>query len=260
MYIGQNVADHVTSLRKVFDRLRQADLTVHLSKSEFGKAEVTYLGHTIRYGRISPIDIKIRDILNIPVPQNIRSLRRFLEMAGYYRKFCKTFSDVALPLTQLLSKKSKFVWTLSFEQIKSLLCSGPLLKAPDFSQPFSLAVDASNVGIGSVLLQVDSDNIEHPVSYFSRKFNSCQRNYSTVEKENLALVLSLHHFDVYASSSCYLFVVYIDHNPLAFLHRMKSKNRRLLYWSLILQEYNLDIRHVRGIDNVCADTLSRSIT
>ena len=252
----------MTSLRKVFDRLRQANLTVHLSKSEFGKAEVTYLGHTIGYGRISPIDIKIRDILNVPVSQNIRSLRRFLGMAGYYRKFCKNFSDVASPLTQLLSKKSKFVWTpscqRSFEQIKSLLCSSPVLKAPDFSQPFSLAVDASDVGIGSVLLQVDSDNIEYPVSYFSRKFISCQRNYSTVE--TLALVLSLHHFDVYASSSCYPIVVYTDHNPLTFLHRMKSKNRRLLNWSLILQEYNLDIRHIRGIDNVSADTLSRSIT
>ena len=126
-----NWADHMTSLRKVFDRLRQANLTVHLSKSEFGKAEVTYLGHTIGYGRISPIDIKIRDILNVPVPQNIRSLRRFLGMAGYYRKFCKNFSVVASPLTQLLSKKSKFVWTpscrRSFEQIKSLLCCSPVL-------------------------------------------------------------------------------------------------------------------------------------
>ena len=133
-------------------------------------------------------------------------------------------------------------------------------EAPDFSQPFSLAVDASDVGIGSVLLQVDSDNIEHPVSYFSRKFNSCQRNYSTVEKESLALVLSLHHFDVYASSYCYPIVVYTDHNPLTFLHRMKSKNRRLLNWSLFLQGYNLDIRHVRAVDNVCTDFWSRSMT
>ena len=151
-----NWADHMTELWKVFDRLWQANLTVHLSKSEFGNTEVTYLGHTIGYGRISPIDIKIRDILNVPVSQNIRSLRRFLGMAGYYRKFYKNLSDVASPLTQLLSKKSKFVWIPScqrcFEQIKSLLCSGPVLKAPDFSQPFSLAVDASDVGIRSVLL------------------------------------------------------------------------------------------------------------
>ena len=89
-----NWADHMTSLRKVFDRLRQANLTVHLSKSEFRKAKVTYMGHTIGYGRISPIGIKIRDILNVPVPQNIRSLRRFLGMAGYYRKFCKNLSGV----------------------------------------------------------------------------------------------------------------------------------------------------------------------
>lgn len=114
-----NWADHITTLQNVFDRLRQANLTIHLSKSEFGKAELTYLGHTLGYGKISPIDAMVQDILNVPAPQNIRRLRRFLGMAGYYRKFCRNFSDVASPLTQLLSKKAKFVWTILSEIIRT---------------------------------------------------------------------------------------------------------------------------------------------
>lgn len=110
---------NITTLLNVFVRLRQANLTIHLSKSEFGKAELTYLGHTLGYGKISPIDAMVQDILNVPAPQNIRRLRRFLGMAGYYRKFCRNFSDVASPLTQLLSKKAKFVWTILSEIIRT---------------------------------------------------------------------------------------------------------------------------------------------
>ena len=106
------------------------------------------------------------------------------------------------------------------------------------------------------MLQKDCSDIDHPVAYFSKKFNKHQRNYSTIEKEFLALVLAIDHFEVYVNSGFPL-VVYTDHNPLTFLHRMKNSNRRLLNWSLKLQEYNLDIQHIKGKDNVIADSLSR---
>ena len=132
-----NWTNHMASLRGIFDRLGQVNLTVHLSKSNFGKAEVTYQGHTIGYGKVSPVDAKIQGILDVPIPNNVKGLRRFLGMVGYNRKFCRNFSDVAAPLTQLLTKKSKFAGISScqksFEQIKYLLCSSPVLKAPEFS-------------------------------------------------------------------------------------------------------------------------------
>ena len=187
---------------------------------------------------------------------------RFLGMAGYYRKFCSNFADLTAPLTDLLKKDRKYVWSpgcqIAFEKVKSLLCTNPVLKAPDFSRPFILAVDASDLGGGAVLLQCDEHGIEHPVGYYSKKFNSHQRNYSTVEKELLALVLALQHFEVYLCSGIPV-SVYTDHNPLTFLSKMKNKNRRLLSWSLVLQEYNLDIKHIRGVDNVIADALSRAV-
>ena len=133
----------------------------------------------------------------------------------------------------------------------------PVLTAPDFKSSFKLAVDASDVAAGAVLLQEDDEGVEHPVCYFSKKFNKSQRNYSTIEKECLALVLALQHFEVYVTSSSLPVVVYSDHNPLVFIRKMKDKNQRLLRWSLMLQEYVLEIRHIKGKDNVIADCLSR---
>ena len=120
--------------------------------------------------------------------------------------------------------------------------------------PFKLQVDASHVGAGGVLLQEDVFGINRPVS-FSRKFNEHQLNYSVVEKEALALVWSL-QFEVYVGYGPA--VVYTDHNPLTFLNLLHCPNQRLIRWSLFLQAYTLDIRHIKGRDNVVADALSRA--
>ena len=106
-------------------------------------------------------------------------------------------------------------------------------------------------------MQEDESGVDHPVCYFSKNFSKCQKNYSTIEKECLALILSIQHFEVYISSSSSLVTVYTDHNPLTFLRKMKNKNQRLLRWTLLLHEYNLDIRHIKGRENVVAEALSR---
>lgn len=108
------------------------------------------------------------------------------------------------------------------------------------------------------MLQADEAEINHPISYFSRKFNSYQVNYSTIEKEALALVWALQHFEVYLSAGIMPIVVYTDHNPLTFLHSLQNPNQRLIRWSLFLQPYALDIRHLKGKNNVMADALSRA--
>ncbi|XP_030283654.1 uncharacterized protein LOC115587797 [Sparus aurata] len=119
-------------------------------------------------------------------------------------------------------------------------------------------VDASHVGAGAVLVQADEQGVDRPVSFFSKKFNRHQVNYSVVEKEALALVWALQHFAVYVESGVAPVVVYTDHNPLTFLHSLRCPNQRLIRWSLFLQSCNLDIRHIKGRDNVVADALSRA--
>ena len=233
-------------------------LTINLAKSEFGCAHVTYLDHVIGQGQIKPVDVEIGVISGFPRPETKKQLIRFLGMAGYYSKFCPNLSAVAEPLTELLSKKVKFSWNdrceKPFEESKAILKNAPVLSVPNFDSQFKLAVEASDFPAGAVLLQEDNDGVDHPICYFSKKFSKCQRNYSTVEKECLALILALQHFGVYVSCSKQPVIVFTDHNPL---HKLKNKNQRLLRWSLMLQEHDLDIRHIKGKDNVIDDCLSR---
>ena len=260
---SDNWSDHIRQIKRFFQIMREAKLTINLMKSEFGKATVKYLGHIVGQGQVRPLDAKIQTIVKFPIPTSRKELARFLGMAGYYRNFCLNFSDIAAPLTNLLSKKVKFVWTddcqMAFDKVKLLLQKSPVLKSPDYEKPFKLIIDSSDVGTGSVLVQEASDGLDHPVSYFSKKFLKYQKNYSVVEKETLGLVLALEHFDVYLGSTPFKIKVYTDHNPLTFLKTMKNKNQRLVRWSLALQEYNLEIQHIPGSENVVADALSRCI-
>ena len=260
---SDNWSDHIHQIKRFFQIMREAKLTINLMKSEFGKASVKYLGHIVGQGQVRPLDAKIQTIVKYPIPTSRKELARFLGMAGYYRNFCLNFSDIAAPLTNLLSKRVKFVWTddcqLAFDKVKLLLQKSPVLKSPDYEKPFKLIIDSSDVGTGSVLVQEASDGLDHPVSYFSKKFLKYQKNYSVVEKETLGLVLALEHFDVYLGSTPFKIKVYTDHNPLTFLKTMKNKNQRLVRWSLALQEYNLEIQHIPGSENVVADALSRCI-
>ncbi len=255
-------AEHLSTLYDVFHRLSAASLTLNLRKCEFAKALVTYLGKQMGNGQVRPLDGKIAVVLEFPVPTTRRKLHRFLGMVGYYRCFCNNFSSVVATLTRLCSPKVDFSWTndcqQAFVSAKSLLCSAPVLSAPEVSRVFQLEVDASAVGAGVALLQEGADGIAHPVSYFSPKFNHHQLNYSTIEKETLALLLVLRHFDVYVGGSMFPVTVYTDHNPLVFLSKMYNHNQRLMRWALMLQPYNLEISHKRGSENVVADALSQS--
>lgn len=253
--------EHLKTMRQFFTKTRKANLTINLVKSEFGHAQLQYLGHIVGSGKVLPREAKVEAIDKFPVPSTKKELMRFLGMTGYYRKFVPNFSTIAEPLTKLLKKEVKFIWNdfcqESFEKLRSILKEHPVLASPDFAKPFRLTIDASDVGAGSVLSQCDTEGIEHPVAFFSKKFHKHELNYSTIEKETLSLLLSLEHFDVYVGSTKHTLEVWTDHNPLVFISRMQNKNQRLMRWSLALQSRDLDIKHIAGKDNVLADALSR---
>ena len=156
-----------------------------------------------------------------------------------YRSFCRNFSEVVAPLTDLLKLKVTFVWSpvcqQALERVKMLMCDAPVLAVPRFDHLFSLQVDTSYVGAEAVLLQEDDFGVAKPLSFFSNKFNSYWLNYSTIEKEALALAWALKHFDVYVGSGFVPVVAYTDHNPLTFLNSPKGPNQILIRWSLLLQ-------------------------
>ena len=256
--------DHVCKLKLLFDRLREANLTVNLDKSVFVKTEVTYLGHRVGNGKIAPNNAKVVNILEYPTPSTRKQVRRFLGMSGFYRRFCKNFSEVVSPMTDLLCKgneKEKVMkWNVkceeSFIEVKKMLSNGPVLMAPDFYKDFVLQIDASDIGFGGVLLQCDKEDVLRPICYFSKKLLMYQKRYSTIEKEALALIKALEHFEVYLNTGKRI-VVYSDHNPLVFVLKNQNNNHRLLRWSLFLQSYDLNINYVKGRENVIADCLSR---
>lgn len=157
----------------MFKRLENASLMLNLAKCDFGQAIITYLGREGGRGQVRPIEAKVSAIAEFPVPTSRKELQRFLGMAGYYRNFCKNFYTVVSPLTSLISPLCAFVWSdecqTAFKNV--LLCSAPVLAAPAYDKAFKLKIDASFVGAGAVLIQDDIYGIDHPLCYFSRKFN-----------------------------------------------------------------------------------------
>ncbi|KAK3889986.1 hypothetical protein Pcinc_006035 [Petrolisthes cinctipes] len=214
-------------------------------------------------GVVRPKSANVEAILSFPTPSTRKELLRFLGMAGYYRRFCSNFSTFAAPLTDLTSSSVPFQWNdvcnQSFARLKTLLASHPVVHAPDFSQPFHLQIDASGVGVGAVLLQPDPvSGILHPVAYHSAKLKKHQIGYSTIEKETLALISALQKLQCYLRHAQHTTLVFSDHNPLALLNSMKNNNHRILRWALWTQPYNIVVKHIKGVDNIIADSLSRS--
>ena len=178
---------HVQRIRELFRRLAAAKMTVNLAKSEFGGASVSFLGHVVGSGHVRPLSAKVEAILAFPTPTNRKELMRFLGMAGYYRRFCHNFSDVVAPLTNLLRKEVKFIWSSdcqsAFDQVKALLSTNPVLMAPDFNQPFSLMVDASDVGAGAVLTQTGTQKVSTDLyPSFLRSFPIVRRTIRLLRK------------------------------------------------------------------------------
>lgn len=153
------------------------------------------------------------------------------------------------------------VWSpecqLAFENVKSVLCSSPVLAMPCFDRAFMLQLDASQVGACVILLLGDDRGVVRPVSFFSKKFNNYQRNYSVIEKEALSVIWALQHFHVYVGAGGPT-VIYTDNNPLTFLSSLRCPNQRLIRWSMFLQAYDLEIRHIKGTVNVIANALSHA--
>ena len=252
--------DHVERLDQLLYALSDAGLVVNLKKCDFGHAQVIYLGFHVGCGLLAPLDSKIKCITDFPAPSNRRAVRRFLGMIGFYRKFICNFAQLAKPLTDLLKGKTKFSWSSdcqeAFNNLKGVLCEFPILRLPDFSKPFILACDASQVAVGAVLFQEGEDGQEWPIGYFSRKLTPPQTRYSTVEKELLAIVLALDNFGYY-SQPCRPLILRNDHKPFVYLQNFKTKNARLFRWSLHLQSYFLIFQHVSGRQNLLPDALSR---
>lgn len=259
LLISETFEDHLQLLARVAQLLRGSGLTVNISKCKFFMREVKYLGYIIGEGVMKPDPSKVSAILDMHPPRTVRELRRFLGIVGWYRRFVDNYASLTAPLTDLTSKRRQFIWNeeaqTSFDDIKKVLTTAPLLVTPDFTRPFVVQCDASTSGVGGVLSQEDEEGIERPIAYFSHKLNRAQRNYSITELECLAAVLCIQKFRGYIEG--HPFKVVTDHASLRWLMRQTDLNGRLARWSLKLQSFEFSIEHRRGSLNVVPDALSR---
>jgi hypothetical protein len=252
---------HLKHLADVLQRFREAGLVANMTKCQFVRPHVKYLGFIIGGGQIRPDGDKVASVEAFARPVTKTGVRAFLGLTGYYRRFIPDYSKVAVPLTELTRKQQpdKVRWgdaqEQAFQALKSALVCGPVLQAPDPNRPYILQTDASQYGIGAVLSQADAAGVEHPVCYASRKLQPRESRYSTVERECLCIVWAIEHFEalVYGKRV----VIQTDHNPLVWLKTVENRSPRLTRWALSLQPYWANVEYRRGCSNGNADGMSR---
>ncbi|MEI3777136.1 RNase H-like domain-containing protein [Pectobacterium brasiliense] len=256
--VSSTFEEHVDLLNKVYQRLRDAGLTINMKKSQFCREELKYLGYLVDKHGLRTDPGKVEVILNYPTPTTAKEVKRFLGMSGWYRRFINNFSKITRPLNKLTRKNIEFVWDSeaehSFNQLKSALVSAPILKMPDYSLPFTILSDASAYSVAAVLTQTH-DGVEHPIAYCSRTLNKNEVNYSTTERELLAVIFALEQFRQYVEGQeC---TVVTDHASLLWFYKLKNPTGRLARWSMRLSQFNFKITHRHGKEMALPDALSR---
>lgn len=256
----ENLKEHFRLLKEVATRLRKAGLTISVEKSRFCRKQVRYLGYLLTENGLSIDSAKLEPILNYPRPKTLREVRRLMGLIGFYQKFISRYSHVTSPITDLLKKTKRFKWSDEAEQalgeLKSVLTSAPVLANPDYSRPFIIETDASQLAAGAALLQ-EFDEGKRIIGYYSKKLSSTQRKYSATEKECLAVLLAVENFRHYIEGAT--FTVITDAKSITWLFSISAANAnsRLLRWALRLQSYDFVLQYRKGKENVLADCLSR---
>lgn len=257
---GNSLQEHINNLNVVLRRLDENKLKVKPSKCHFLKSQISYLGYVISPDGVKMDPKKTEAIMKFVSPKNEKQLKSFLGLAGFYRKFIPAFSAIAEPLHKLLRKDVIFAWNeeceAAFRKLINVIALDITLQYPDFNKDFYLTCDASNFGIGAVLSQKNDEGLDQPIAFISRSLNKCERNYSTTEKECLAILWSITEFRNYLYGRP--FIILSDHRPLVWLDSVKDPGARLLRWRLKLNDYDYRIQYIEGKLNYVADELSRN--
>ena len=255
LIFSRSFEEHLIHLENVFKKLKEYKLVVKLSKCEFAKDELLFLGHIINSKGICADPKKVSVIRNCAIPTTHSELHSFLGGTGYYRKFIMKYTDLTKPLRNLLNSK-EWYWNKetndTFDLLKEKLCTSPVLAHPDPTQPYTLHCDASGYAVGIVLEQNG-----HPIHFYSKRLTKTESHFGSSERECLALVTGVKKFRNYLYGKP--FTVVTDHDALRYLFQNRDHVGRLMRWSLSLQEYAQDmcITYKPGRLHSVPDALSR---
>ena len=256
-----DIQSHISTLQEVLLRLQGAGLKLKITKCNFFKSKIRFLGHEVDAEGIHTMDDKIKAVQKFPRPTSVENIRSFVGLSGYYRSFVRNFSGIARPLTKLLKKDTDFVWgpqqEQAFNALKAALTETPVLVFPDYSKPFTLYTDASLQGLGAVLMQPDERGKMRVIGYASRVLNDAETRYHSTEWEGLAVAWALRHFrDIIFG---YPIKLYTDNEAVTkFFKGGKNLTGRRTRWYEMVMEFNPTLCHVKGKANVAADALSRN--
>ncbi|GBG82914.1 hypothetical protein CBR_g36441 [Chara braunii] len=258
LVFSKTLQEHQGHLRQVLEKLREVNFKINAKKCEWAKTQVLYLGHVLDGDGIKPKDSKIAAIRDWPTPPTLTELRSFLGLANYYRKFVRNFSTIAAPLRRLLKKETIWQWdkdcTSALKKLKRALIEYPVLKVADPSLPFVVTTDASRYGIGAVLQQ-DDGNGYRPVEFMSARMPCEKVATSTYERELYALRQALDHWKHYLLGRH--FKVYSDHETLRWLKTQAKMTPKLTRWAAEIDQFDFELKPVKGKYNVVVDALSR---
>ena len=259
---SKTLEEHINHLLKVLECFRKANLKLNPQKCRFCCSEVEYLGHIVTPNGFKPNVRNVEAVKKFPVPTTLKELRQFLGLTSHYRRFVKGFAMIAQPLYALTKKDVPFYWTAecesAFDYLKVCLITMPVLAYPDFDKNFVLETDASILGLGAILSQVQEDGKLHPIAYASRSLSKSEKNYSVTDLETLAVVWGITHFRYYLYG--HQVSIYTDHAAVkAVLGTPNLSGKHARWWNKVHGSgiSEIDIVHRAGRENRHADALSR---
>ena len=246
------------NLETLMHRCIEKNLVLNWEKFHFMVSQGIVLGHIISE-KGTEVDKAKNDLISkLPSLANVKTVRKFLGHVGFYRRFIMDFSKISKPLYKLQEKYAKFIWDADcqkiFEELKAYLTTAPIMRVPNWQLPFEVMCDASDLTIGAVLGQREKGN-PYVVYCASKTLNEAQRNYTTTENKLLVVVYALEKFRAYLVG--FDIIIFTDHSALKYLLTKQNAKARLIRWVLLLQEFNLQIKDKKGVENVVVDHLSR---
>ena len=258
---SKGVEEHIRRLLILAERCRKYGLKMRADKCSFAYPSVAYLGHRISGDGISPDLDRHKDIKTKPKPTNLKELQSFLGFANFFRNFIVNFAEKAFPLTKLLRKTQQWIWSqeqeTAYQQLLSDLTNPPVLAHYDPELELEIRVDASDEGLGCVLVQIDKEGKRQLLAAYSRSYQPYEENYGITHKECLGILFGIRQARPYVFGR--KFTVVTDHCGLCYLMKAKDLNSRLARWSLELAEYDFKIVYNSGRAHGDADFMSRRI-
>ena len=254
---SHNWAEHIETLELVLETLRSFNMSLRTDKCEFASEKLDILGYSLGKDGITASEENVQKVKDFPPPNTRKKLQRFLGLVNFNRRFIKNYAEITAPLAEMTSTKVKFCWgkeqAKSFDAIKLCLYNAPLLKLPDWSKPFQIQCDASDIAVGAVLFQTH-DGVDTPLAYHSKTLTKGEKQWSATDKELFAIISASRKWRSYCSTKV---VFYTDHQPLKYISLQKDPRPKLARWLLELENIDFSIEYVKGSENATADYLSR---